>query len=149
MFFFPSFSDGGVDGPHGGSRWYSSSSSIQREDLYVWCDIRLFSHAGKPILCLCLWSTCTKVDMLFKEITFMQLLVFMEVHLCLLCGWMKDENTKAAIKRVCVSFPQDEVYRSTTKDLIEGLISGYNATVFAYGPTGQYTHHSYQGLANI
>uniref|UniRef100_A0A672NN19 Kinesin-like protein n=1 Tax=Sinocyclocheilus grahami TaxID=75366 RepID=A0A672NN19_SINGR len=30
----------------------------------------------------------------------------------------------------------DEVYRSTTKCLIEGLISGYNATVFAYGPTG-------------
>ncbi|XP_037400229.1 kinesin-like protein KIF19 isoform X2 [Pygocentrus nattereri] len=31
---------------------------------------------------------------------------------------------------------QDEVYRATTKGLIEGLISGYNATVFAYGPTG-------------
>ncbi|XP_067101461.1 kinesin-like protein KIF19 isoform X3 [Osmerus mordax] len=31
---------------------------------------------------------------------------------------------------------QEEVYRSTTKGLIEGLISGYNATVFAYGPTG-------------
>ncbi|XP_060884595.1 kinesin-like protein KIF19 [Labrus mixtus] len=31
---------------------------------------------------------------------------------------------------------QDEVYRATTKELIEGLISGYNATVFAYGPTG-------------
>lgn len=34
---------------------------------------------------------------------------------------------------VCV---QAEVYRATTKGLIEGLISGYNATVFAYGPTG-------------
>lgn len=31
---------------------------------------------------------------------------------------------------------QDEVYRATTRGLIEGLISGYNATVFAYGPTG-------------
>uniref|UniRef100_A0A668AKM2 Kinesin-like protein n=1 Tax=Myripristis murdjan TaxID=586833 RepID=A0A668AKM2_9TELE len=31
---------------------------------------------------------------------------------------------------------QEEVYRATTKELIEGLISGYNATVFAYGPTG-------------
>ncbi|XP_043941071.1 kinesin-like protein KIF19 isoform X2 [Protopterus annectens] len=31
---------------------------------------------------------------------------------------------------------QEEVYRSTTKGLIEGVISGYNATVFAYGPTG-------------
>ncbi|XP_041830906.1 kinesin-like protein KIF19 [Melanotaenia boesemani] len=34
------------------------------------------------------------------------------------------------------SASQEEVYRSTTKGLIEGLISGYNATVFAYGPTG-------------
>lgn len=33
---------------------------------------------------------------------------------------------------------QEEVYRATTKGLIEGLISGYNATVFAYGPTGLY-----------
>ncbi|CAM9395286.1 unnamed protein product [Lampetra planeri] len=31
---------------------------------------------------------------------------------------------------------QDEVYLATTKELIEGVISGYNATVFAYGPTG-------------
>ncbi|KAM9773170.1 kinesin-like protein KIF19 isoform 2-T2 [Syngnathus typhle] len=34
------------------------------------------------------------------------------------------------------STSQEEVYRATTKGLIEGLISGYNATVFAYGPTG-------------
>uniref|UniRef100_A0A8C5R1L9 Kinesin-like protein n=1 Tax=Leptobrachium leishanense TaxID=445787 RepID=A0A8C5R1L9_9ANUR len=31
---------------------------------------------------------------------------------------------------------QEDVYESTTKDLIDGVISGYNATVFAYGPTG-------------
>ncbi|OPJ87316.1 kinesin family member 19 [Patagioenas fasciata monilis] len=31
---------------------------------------------------------------------------------------------------------QEEVYVSTTKSLIGGVISGYNATVFAYGPTG-------------
>ncbi|KAM6320401.1 LOW QUALITY PROTEIN: kinesin-like protein KIF19 [Podargus strigoides] len=31
---------------------------------------------------------------------------------------------------------QEEVYVSTTKSLIEGVISGYNATVFSYGPTG-------------
>ncbi|KAL2086630.1 hypothetical protein ACEWY4_017689 [Coilia grayii] len=31
---------------------------------------------------------------------------------------------------------QEEVYVATTKNLIEGVISGYNATVFAYGPTG-------------
>ena len=31
---------------------------------------------------------------------------------------------------------QKEVYERTTKDLIESVIDGYNATVFAYGPTG-------------
>nr|XP_013817066.1 PREDICTED: kinesin-like protein KIF19 [Apteryx mantelli mantelli] len=31
---------------------------------------------------------------------------------------------------------QEEVYVSTTKSLIKGVISGYNATIFAYGPTG-------------
>ncbi|CAL1599556.1 unnamed protein product [Knipowitschia caucasica] len=34
------------------------------------------------------------------------------------------------------STSQEELYRATTKGLIHGLISGYNATVFAYGPTG-------------
>lgn len=33
--------------------------------------------------------------------------------------------------------PQEMVYQATTKSLIEGVISGYNATVFAYGPTGE------------
>ncbi|XP_072453812.1 kinesin-like protein KIF19 isoform X2 [Notamacropus eugenii] len=31
---------------------------------------------------------------------------------------------------------QEEVYCSTTQHLVEGVISGYNATVFAYGPSG-------------
>ncbi|XP_073409834.1 kinesin-like protein KIF19 [Dendrobates tinctorius] len=31
---------------------------------------------------------------------------------------------------------QDQMYESTTKSLVEGIVSGYNATVFAYGPTG-------------
>ncbi|NXX61787.1 KIF19 protein, partial [Scopus umbretta] len=31
---------------------------------------------------------------------------------------------------------QETVYRATTQGLIAGVISGYNATVFAYGPTG-------------
>ncbi|XP_074870750.1 kinesin-like protein KIF19 isoform X2 [Carettochelys insculpta] len=31
---------------------------------------------------------------------------------------------------------QEMVYRATTQGLIDGVISGYNATVFAYGPTG-------------
>ncbi|KAK2493771.1 hypothetical protein MC885_019637 [Smutsia gigantea] len=31
---------------------------------------------------------------------------------------------------------QEDVYRATTRHLVEGVISGYNATVFAYGPSG-------------
>ncbi len=31
---------------------------------------------------------------------------------------------------------QEDVYVATTKNLIDGVIAGYNATVFAYGPTG-------------
>ncbi|XP_056392265.1 kinesin-like protein KIF19 isoform X2 [Hyla sarda] len=33
-------------------------------------------------------------------------------------------------------FLKDCVYESTAKSLVEGIVSGYNATVFAYGPTG-------------
>jgi hypothetical protein len=31
---------------------------------------------------------------------------------------------------------QDEVYRNTTSSLLPNIINGYNATVFAYGATG-------------
>ncbi|NXN64466.1 KIF19 protein, partial [Himantopus himantopus] len=31
---------------------------------------------------------------------------------------------------------QETVYRATTRGLVAGVISGYNATVFTYGPTG-------------
>ncbi|XP_014651096.1 PREDICTED: kinesin-like protein KIF19 [Ceratotherium simum simum] len=31
---------------------------------------------------------------------------------------------------------QEDVYCATTRHLVEGVISGYNATVFAYGPSG-------------
>lgn len=38
------------------------------------------------------------------------------------------------------------VYQATTKSLIEGVISGYNATVFAYGPTGEGEQSPRRGL---
>ncbi|XP_004688116.1 PREDICTED: kinesin-like protein KIF19 [Condylura cristata] len=31
---------------------------------------------------------------------------------------------------------QEEVYCATTQHLVEGVVSGYNATIFAYGPSG-------------
>ncbi|XP_035253353.1 kinesin-like protein KIF19 isoform X1 [Anguilla anguilla] len=41
---------------------------------------------------------------------------------------------------------QEDVYLATTKNLIEGVISGYNATVFAYGPTGAGKTYTMLGL---
>ncbi|CAK7304046.1 Kinesin-like protein KIF19 [Vulpes lagopus] len=43
----------------------------------------------------------------------------------------------AACSTVCPSVhPQEDVYHATTQHLVEGVVSGYNATVFAYGPSG-------------
>ncbi len=32
--------------------------------------------------------------------------------------------------------PQKEIFEKTTRHLVEGILEGYNATVFAYGATG-------------
>jgi len=37
----------------------------------------------------------------------------------------------------CLVCQQREVYEKTCKFLIPGVINGFNATVFAYGATGQ------------
>ncbi len=42
-------------------------------------------------------------------------------------------------------FSKAEVYKAVAKPLIENVITGYNATVFAYGATGKsenYRNHS-------
>ncbi|XP_037669691.1 kinesin-like protein KIF19 [Choloepus didactylus] len=41
---------------------------------------------------------------------------------------------------------QEDVYRATTQHLVEGVISGYNATVFAYGPSGAGKTHTMLGM---
>ncbi|XP_056595539.1 kinesin-like protein KIF19 [Triplophysa dalaica] len=41
---------------------------------------------------------------------------------------------------------QEDVYMATTKNLIDAVISGYNATVFAYGPTGAGKTYTMLGL---
>ncbi|XP_077061302.1 kinesin-like protein KIF19 [Siphateles boraxobius] len=41
---------------------------------------------------------------------------------------------------------QEDVYVATTKNLIDGVIAGYNATVFAYGPTGAGKTYTMLGL---
>ena len=40
---------------------------------------------------------------------------------------------------------QTQVYNATTRFLIEGVLAGYNATVFAYGPTGSGKTHTMLG----
>uniref|UniRef100_A0A8D2C4X5 Kinesin-like protein n=1 Tax=Sus scrofa TaxID=9823 RepID=A0A8D2C4X5_PIG len=41
---------------------------------------------------------------------------------------------------------QEDVYLATTQHLVEGVISGYNATVFAYGPSGTGKTHTMLGM---
>lgn len=38
---------------------------------------------------------------------------------------------------------QQTVYENTTQFLIDGLLEGYNATVFSYGATGSGKTHTY------
>nr|XP_045000072.1 kinesin-like protein KIF19 [Jaculus jaculus] len=41
---------------------------------------------------------------------------------------------------------QEDVYCATIQHLVEGVISGYNATVFAYGPSGAGKTHTMLGM---
>uniref|UniRef100_H0VX61 Kinesin-like protein n=1 Tax=Cavia porcellus TaxID=10141 RepID=H0VX61_CAVPO len=41
---------------------------------------------------------------------------------------------------------QEDVYSTTIRRLVEGVISGYNATVFAYGPSGAGKTHTMLGM---
>lgn len=41
--------------------------------------------------------------------------------------------------------PQDEVFSKTCEGLIEGVLDGYNSTIFAYGPTGSGKTHTMSG----
>ncbi|XP_015420644.1 PREDICTED: kinesin-like protein KIF19 [Myotis davidii] len=41
---------------------------------------------------------------------------------------------------------QGDVYRATTQRLVDGVVSGYNATVFAYGPSGAGKTHTMLGM---
>lgn len=43
--------------------------------------------------------------------------------------------------------PQLEVYQNTTNFLLDGVLKGYNATVFAYGPTGAGKTYTMLGTA--
>ncbi|XP_066836073.1 kinesin-like protein KIF19 isoform X3 [Anser cygnoides] len=44
-----------------------------------------------------------------------------------------------------LALPQETVYRATTRGLVAGVLSGSNATVFAYGPTGCGKTHTMLG----
>jgi kinesin family protein 18/19 len=42
---------------------------------------------------------------------------------------------------------QSDVYEGTTKNLLDSVLDGYNATVFAYGATGCGKTHTITGTA--
>ena len=43
------------------------------------------------------------------------------------------------------SHPQEEVYKTTTASLVQDVLNGYNAAVFAYGATGSGKTHTMLG----
>ncbi|XP_011877860.1 PREDICTED: kinesin-like protein KIF19, partial [Vollenhovia emeryi] len=43
---------------------------------------------------------------------------------------------------------QVEVYEGTTKNLVQDVLNGYNATVFAYGATGSGKTHTMVGTSS-
>ena len=47
------------------------------------------------------------------------------------CYYLELQNIKYFL------LPQADVYTKVAKPLIESVITGYNATVFAYGATGE------------
>ena len=44
---------------------------------------------------------------------------------------------------------QIEVFTKTTRFLCDGVLNGYNATVFAYGPTGAGKTYTYPSHINL
>ena len=44
---------------------------------------------------------------------------------------------------------QEEVYLKTTKPLVDSVLQGYNATVFAYGATGSGKTYTMEGLHDV
>ena len=44
---------------------------------------------------------------------------------------------------------QQEVYAATAKILISSVLEGYNATVFAYGATGNENKHRYRNRISV
>jgi kinesin family protein 18/19 len=61
----------------------------------------------------------------------------------LLYGHSRPKNLKYAFDHVFDEYAsQEEVYRNTSQKVINQVLDGYNATVFAYGATGSGTTHN-------
>jgi replication-associated recombination protein RarA len=62
-------------------------------------------------------------------------------------GSRRHKEVRYAFDRVFnESCSQQEVFEGTTKGLIDGVLNGFNATVFAYGSTGCGKTHTISGM---
>jgi kinesin family protein 18/19 len=66
----------------------------------------------------------------------------LDTNLIIIIDPYATANKRTKEKRYAFDFvfqetvQQDEIFAKTTVDLLDGVLNGYNATVFAYGPTG-------------
>jgi len=55
----------------------------------------------------------------------------------------KSDKTYTFNKILTEEASQEETYSSTVKELLDDVLAGYNATVFAYGATGAGKTYTY------
>ena len=62
---------------------------------------------------------------------------------------IEDINTKFLFDEVFCNESQEEVYGRIAKETVEDVLSGYNGTIFAYGPTGTGKTYTMIGMPTI
>lgn len=72
--------------------------------------------------------------------------VFLPVSVCIFCYIL--DIFFILIYSKYITILQEEIYEGTTKNLVQDVLNGYNATVFAYGATGSGKTHTMVGMSS-
>lgn len=61
----------------------------------------------------------------------------------------RSKEQQYAFDKIYKDHSSEEIYEETVKPLIRTVLNGYNATVFAYGPTGTGKTHTMLGNQEV